>query len=142
MLGLVGAVVLVGARAATDNFYLIDRAQHLVYFHAKFLWFRRVRVLLEQANVYATSVESRKRVSRHGRSWGWETWWEERTVVIDRRGRLVPMSNWGRDTLWTANNEARAIATAMGCQGYESPEDSRLVVRMKDEAPAVSFTAR
>ncbi len=144
VLGLVGAaLVLVGARAVTDNFYLIDRAQHLVYFHAKFLWIRRVRLRLDRANAYAVSVQSRRRQRREwGSHWAWATWWEERVVVIDRRGRLVPMSNWAKDALWTANNQAKDIASALGCQWFESPQDGRLVVRMKDEAPVVSFAAR
>lgn len=138
-----GAFVLVGARAATDNFYLIDRARHVVYFHARFLWFRRVRLFLDRADVYAASVESRK---RRRQDWSfrfaWNTWWEERVVLIDRRGRLVPMSNWGKDTLWTANNDAKEIAAALGCQWFESPDDGRLVVRLNAGTPIVSFKAR
>jgi len=103
-----GAFVLVGARAATDNFYLIDRARHVVYFHARFLWFRRVRVLLDRADVYTASVES----------------------------------NWGRDALWTANNEAKQLAQTLACQWFESPDGGQLIVRMKGDTPVVSFKAR
>jgi len=138
-----GGFVLAGVRAATDNFYLIDRARHIVYFHVRFLWFRRVRALLTPADIYATSAQSKK-VVRGGAAhrWMWITYWLQRPVVIDRHGRVTPMADWQRDALWTANNQAKEIAQALGCQWLETPEQAQLVVRMKDGTPQISFRHR
>jgi hypothetical protein len=130
-----GAGVLLGLRWLTNNFYLIDRARHAVYFHAQFAGFRRVRLLLERQDIRAMAVEARYRQSKRG------NWWEHRAVLVDVRGRTVPLGNWEADALPAANTLARELATKLGCPSYEAPEDSRLVVRTDHARPEVTYVA-
>jgi hypothetical protein len=42
-----------------------------------------------------------------------------RAVLIDTRGRTVPMDNWTRDGLWASNNLATEIAKELSCPVYD-----------------------
>jgi hypothetical protein len=130
---IAGAGFLLGLRWLTNNFYLIDRTRHAVYFHFQFLGIRRVRLLLERPDIQAMAVETRHQQHR-GRAW-----WEHRAVLIDVRGRTVPLGDWESEALEVANHLARTLAAELGCRCHESPDDSRLVVRMEHGMPSVTY---
>lgn len=130
---IIGAALLLILRWLTDNFYLIDLTRHAVYLHSQFLRMRRVRLLLEHQDIFAMAVQTQLRRSRYS------SWWENRTVLVDTRGRIVPMSNWDKDALWSSNNRAEQIATELSCPCFTSPDRSRLVVRSDAGRPTVTY---
>jgi len=135
-LGVLGlAVILLGARYLTDNFYLVDTARHTIFYHAKFLSFRHVRLLLERNAIQAVATQTRRRRTRY------RSWWEQRVVLIGATGRILPMSNWRRDSLWEVNNDAVALAQSLGCPSYPAPDESKLVVTVKDGAVSATHVA-
>jgi len=122
-----------GLRWMTNNYYLVDPSRHAVFYHFQSLVFRSVRLLLEGKDIVATSVEARRRRSKH------RSWWEHRAVLIGADGRIVPMSNWHRDDVWAANNIARDLAKQLDCPSHEAAEESRLVVKVEHGSTSVSF---
>jgi len=130
MLCLAG--VLFTARYLTDNFYLVDPARHVVYYHFRFLFVRRVRLLFERRDLLGVSTQTRKRRTRYS------SWWEHRVVLIGTTGRVVPLDRWRRDALWRCNQEAAALATSLGCAWYEAQEGRRVIVTVKDGVASVA----
>jgi hypothetical protein len=121
ILGAAGALFFV-LRLLTDNFYLVDPSRHAVYLHAKFLFTRRVRRLLERQDIAGVAIEAQRRRSRY------RHWTEHRTVLIGRDGRHVPMSDFRKDGLWDANNLAISLGRQLEVPSYEAPDETRLVV--------------
>ena len=121
---------------ATDNYYLVDPAQHVVYSHFNMFFVRRVRRLLERPDILAITAQARPRRTRYGRSW-----WEQRAVIVTKRGRVVPITNWRRDALWDSNNTALELAKELDCQAHPAPEDSRLVVRSDHGVATIEFVS-
>jgi hypothetical protein len=121
------------ARRLTDNFYLIDPARHAVYYHFSCCFVRRVELLLERKDIAAATVESQIRKARYAR------WWVSRAVLVDERGRIVPVSDWERDGLQQANDTAQELAQQLGVPWHAAPEQGRLVVDAQNGAASVSF---
>jgi hypothetical protein len=128
----VGLAMLI-AKRLTDNFYLVDPSRHVVYYHAKFLSFRRVRLFLERQDILAVSTATRRCRSKR------RTWWEHRTVLIGRSGRIVPLANWAEDALEASNRRAKDLAGQLACPWHESPEECRLVVTMTNGVASVEL---
>jgi hypothetical protein len=127
------AVVLFAARALTNSFYLVDPARHVIYSHFQFLFIRRVRLLLERKDILGVSTEARQRRTRYS------SWWEQRVVLIGANGHVLPLGNWRRDALWVSNDAAQQLAKQIDCQWYEAPDNSQLLVKMKDGVASASF---
>lgn len=135
MIGLaIAAVAAAALWLLTDNFFLVDPAQHLVYLHSRVLFVRRVRRLLERPDILAITVQARPRRTRYGRSW-----WEQRTVIVTTSGRVVPIANWRRDALWESNNTALELGKQLGCAAHEAADGSRLVVRSRGGSATIEF---
>jgi hypothetical protein len=109
-------------RLFTDNFFLIDPSRHAVYLHAKFLFARRVRRLLERPDIAGVAIAAQRRRTRY------RHWTEHRAVLVGRDGRHVPMSDFHKDGLWDANNLAISLGRQLEVPSYEAPDETRLVV--------------
>src|SRR5207302_822684 len=113
-MALITSLVFFAIRLQTDNYYLVDRDAHRIFYHFKFLWFRSKRLLLERGDILAVTTVGRKTGSRSG------TWWEYRVVVVGAARRRVPVSNWRREGLGQCNAEAAKLARMLDCQYYKS----------------------
>jgi hypothetical protein len=122
------------ARRFTDNFYLLDPERQCLYYHFKFLGFRRIRLLLTRREVLGVTTEARKRSADGGASW-----WEHRLVVIGKGGRVVPLSDWRKEGLGRCNREGAERATLLACPFHPAPPRSDLVVRVKGGVASVRF---
>lgn len=132
-LAILAAVMFFALRYFTDNYYLVDPKQHLVYYHFKFLWFRRVHLLLRREDILAVSTRGRRQSSRRS------TWWEYRVVVIGANGHLVPFCDWERDALSKCNAEAERLGTMLGCQSHKSPPECELHFEVSNGSVSVDF---
>jgi hypothetical protein len=130
---LVGASILAVARLLTDNFYLVDPARHLVYYHFRFAFFRNVRLLLERKDITAVTTQAQYRRTRYS------SWWEYRVVLVDTRGNVLPLSNWRRDALWNCNNDASDLAKKLECEWHAAPDQSRLVISVQNGTTTTKF---
>ena len=130
---LIGAAILAVAWLVTDNFYLVDPARHLVYYHFRFAFFRNVRLLLERKDIVAVTTQAQHRQTRYS------SWWEYRVVLVDTQANVLPLSNWRRDALWNCNNEASDLAKKLECEWHEAPEQSRLVVSVQNGRTTTKF---
>jgi hypothetical protein len=141
--GLIGgALVFFALRLLTDNYYLIDPAMHAVYFHFDFFFVRHDRLLLEHKDIVGTAVETRRRYKRDwwSRSWlMYQEYWTYRAVLVDARGRAIPMSNWVPDDLWGSNNTARDLAKRLDCPWHEAADQTRLIVNTENGRATVAF---
>jgi hypothetical protein len=139
------AAALFGLRLMTDDFYLVDRQRHAVFFHAQFGLWRRVRLLIERKDIVTVSVQTRWRADPGDNlpldAEASHAWWEYRVVLIDSRGRIAPFGDWERDGLWASNNQARDLAQTLQCRCFEAPERSALVVTRVNGEVVVKFTA-
>jgi hypothetical protein len=143
-----GAAALFGLRLMTDDFYLVDKSRQAVVLRSQVGFWRRVRLIVERKDIVAVSVQTRWRTDSadYFFIWDWDTpasrtWWEQRVVLVDRRGRVVPFGDWARDSLWAANNEAREVATMLACRCFEMPEQAALVVTRSRGEVSVAFGA-
>lgn len=127
------AVVFFAARYFTGNYYLVDPKQHLVYYHFKFLWFRRVHLLLRREDILAVSTRGRRQSSRRS------TWWEYQVVVIGANGHVVPFCDWERDAPSRCNAEAERLGTMLGCQSHKSPPECELHFEVSNGSLSVGF---
>jgi len=127
------SVLFFVARYFTDNYYLVDPKQHLVYYHFKFLWFRRVHLLLRREDILAVSTRGRRQSSRS------ETWWEYQVVVIGANGHVVPFCDWERDALSECNAEVERLGSMLGCQSHKSPPECELRFEVSNGSVSVDF---
>ena len=119
------ATVLFTSQYLIDDFYLVEPLRHIIYYHSRFWFIRRVRLLLERRDILGVSTESRRRRQRTTYTW------EQRLVLIHVSGLIVPMGNWRRDQLRVFNQEASEIAKDLQCRWFAGPHASRLVVKVK-----------
>ena len=132
-LAILAAAVFFAARCFTDNYYLVDPKQHLVYYHFKFLWFRSVRLLLRREDILAVATRGRARSSRSS------TWWEYQVVLIGANGHGVPVRNWERETLGECNAEAERLGTMLGCPSHKSPRCHQLRYEITNGSASINF---
>jgi hypothetical protein len=66
---VVFALLCFVAHHFTDNYYLVDPKQHLVYYHFKFLWFRSIQLLLTREDIVVVATRGRQKSNRSS------TWW-------------------------------------------------------------------
>jgi hypothetical protein len=129
------AVAFFGLLLLTDNFYLIDPDRRRVLSHIRFGPFRRVAPVTGDHDILVVTTDSRFGWYGYGRWWSRPSSFDkspasqdQRVVLVTKQGRVVGMSNWRRDGLWTSNNEARDLAAELGCTYHEAPEQFRLSV--------------
>lgn len=115
----------------TDNYYLLDRERHQIFYHFKFLWFRRLRVLLRRKDVVAVAVQGRKQ--------GKGSYWEYRIGVVGNTGRWVALTEWQREPLEQCNKEAAKLAAMLGCMAYPAAPDCELVVRNGNGRVSIAY---
>jgi hypothetical protein len=127
------AAVFFAARYFTDNYYLVDPKQHLVYYHFKFLWFRTVRLLLRREDILAVATRGRARSSRSS------TWWEYQVVLIGANGHGVPVRNWEREAIDECNAEAERLGTLLGCPSHKSPRSCQLRYEITNGSVSINF---
>jgi hypothetical protein len=115
----------------TDNYYLLDRERHQIFYHFKFLWFRRLRVLLQRKDVVAVAVEGRKQ--------GKPSYWEYRIGVVGNTGRWVALADWQNEPLEASNTAAAKLAGMLGCKVYPASPDCELVVRKESGSVSIAY---
>jgi hypothetical protein len=130
---VLASVMFFVARYFTDNYYLVDPQQHLVYYHFKFLWFRSVRLALRREDILAVTTRGRKCSSRSS------SWWEYEVVLVGANGHLVPFSDSKREALDECNMQAERLARMLDCEAYSSPACCELDVEVIEGKVSVSF---
>jgi hypothetical protein len=130
---VVFALLCFVAHHFTDNYYLVDPKQHLVYYHFKFLCFRSVRLLLTREDIVAVATRGRQRSSRSS------TWWEYQLVVVGANGRIVPMRDWRRNALGKCNTEAERLGEMLDCPSHKSPQCRKLVIDETNGQVSLNF---
>ncbi len=120
-------------RYFTDNHYLVDPEYHCVYYHFKFLWHRRIRLLLASENITAVTTGSKKCSSKTS------SWWEYRVVLVSAQGKIEPLTNWKREKLDECNILASDLASKLQTQYISAPACCILCVSMVDGAPDIVF---
>lgn len=130
---VVVALLFFAARYFTDNYYLVDPEQHLVYYHFKFLWLRTIRLLLRREDILAVATRGRARSSRSS------TWWEYQVVVIGANGHVVPMRDWERDAIDKCNAEVERLGTMLGCSFHKSPSSCQLRYEITGGSVSINF---
>ena len=87
----------------------------------EFLWFHRVRLLLERKDIVALATQCRRAGGRAGH-------WEYRVALIGANGHRVGLTDWEEDAE-LCNDEAAKLATMLGCKADTAAPDSEMVVR-------------
>lgn len=108
----------------TDNYYLLDRERHQIFYHFKFLWFRRLRVFLQRKDVVAVTV----RVGKHA----------YRIGVIGVTGRWVALTEQQNEPLEARNQKAAKLAAMLGCEVYAAAPGCELVVRKENGRASIA----
>jgi hypothetical protein len=125
------AVVFFVAYCFTDNYYLLDRERHQVFYHFKFLWFRRLRLFLQRKDIVAVAVQGRKQ--------GRPTTWEYRIGVVGATGRWIALGEWQGKTLEDSNREAEHLAAMLGCKTYPAPPNCELALRRHEGGVTIAY---
>jgi hypothetical protein len=128
------AVVFFIAYWLTDNYYLLDRERHQVFYHFKFLWFRRLRLFLQRQDVVAVAVQGRKQEQRRQ-----PTTWEYRIGVVGATGRWIALSEWQSKSLEDSNREAENLAAMLECKAYPAPPSCELAVRRYQGGVTIAY---
>ena len=118
----------------TDNYYLLDRERHQILYRFKFLWFRRLRVLLQRKDVVAVAVQGRKSGQR-----GHSSSWEYRIGVVGNTGRWVALTEWQSEPLEPCNTEAAKLAAMLRCTAYPAAPSCELVVRKENGKVSIAY---
>jgi hypothetical protein len=108
----------------TDNYYLLDRERYQIFYHFKFLWFRRLRVFLQRKDVVGVTV----RVGKHA----------YRIGVIGATGRWVALTERQNEPLEARNREAAKLAAMLGCEVYAAAPGCELVVRKENGRASIA----
>ncbi|MCX6924366.1 MAG: hypothetical protein NT154_14300 [Verrucomicrobia bacterium] len=107
---LVVSLILLAWRFCSRNCYLLDPSRGGLIWQDQFLWFRRVRVVLERSEIAGVAAQGTECKSRLG------PYWSYRVVVERTAGADIPVSNWrpnGRDK---CKAEADKLAKLLGCR--------------------------
>ena len=107
---LVVSLILLAARLCSRHCYLLDPGRGCLIWHSQFLWFRRMRVVLERSEIAGVAAQGKEFKSRLG------SYWSYRVVVERTAGGEIPVSNWrpwGRDK---CKAEADKLAKLLGCR--------------------------
>ena len=107
---LVVSLILLAARLCSRHCYLLDPGRGCLIWHSQFLWFRRLRVVLERSEIAGVAAQGKEFKSRRG------PYWSYRVVVEKTAGGEIPVSNWrpwGRDK---CKAEADKLAGLLGCR--------------------------
>jgi len=136
---LLAALVLFAARWCTENYYLVDPKKHCVFYHFKFLWFRRTRLLLEHQDVLAVATQGHIRQIT-GR---FEDKWAYRVLVIGAGGQRAGVTTWrpGDDGLAESNAEGVRIARLLDCPVLNTPRHCEIRIRIEERAVPGTFTS-
>jgi hypothetical protein len=118
----------------TDNYYLLDRERHRIFYHFKFLWFRRLRLFLQRKDIVAVAVQGRKHGERNQ-----PTPWEYRIGVVGATGRWVALTDWQKKPLEPCNGEAAKLAAMLGCRAYAASPECELAVRKKGGNVSIAY---
>ena len=108
---LVLSLILLAARLCSRHCYLLDPGRGCLIWQSQFLWFRRMRVVLERREIAGVAAQGKEFRSRRG------SYWSYRVVVEKTAGGEIPVSNWrpwGRDK---CQAEADKLAELLGCRG-------------------------
>jgi hypothetical protein len=107
---LVVSLILLAGRFCSRTCYLLDPGRGCLIWHHRFLWFRRIRVVLERGEIAGVAAQGTEVKSRYG------PYWSYRVVVERTAGADIPVSNWrpyGRDK---CKAEADKLAKLLGCR--------------------------
>jgi hypothetical protein len=116
---LVVSVILLAARLCSRHCYLLDPGRGCLIWHSKFLWFRRIRVVLERKEIAGIAAQGKEFKGRH------RSYRAYRVVVETTAGSDIPVSNWrpwGREK---CKAEADKLAKLLGCRSsFALPEST------------------
>ena len=132
---LAGAGAVSAILSATKISYVVDPVRRTVCRHFKFLWIQRVTQVADSTSVVAATTQATWMTDESNQAHGFS----HRTVLIDRRGRILPLGVSRPDSLWQSNNEAEEVAKQLGCRFFRMPPESRLIVKKTGDRIDVSF---
>jgi hypothetical protein len=109
-IALAVSLILLAVRFCSRHCYLLDPSRGYLIWHSQFLWFRRMRVVLERREIAGIAAQGKEFKSRRG------SYWSYRVVVEKTAGGEISVSNWrpwGRDR---CKAEADKLASLLGCR--------------------------
>jgi len=107
---LVVSLILLAARLCSRHCYLLDPGRGCLIWQSQFLWFRRMRVVLERREIAGVAAQGKEFRSRRG------SYWSYRVVVEKAAGGEIPVSNWRRWGRDRCKAEADRLAKLLGCR--------------------------
>jgi hypothetical protein len=133
----IAAAILTFAFLATRicfrTFYLLDPERRSIFRGFRLGWINRVRLLLEQEEVFGLATEGRRFSTRSG------TYWAYRTVALTNNGNQEPLNDWKREQLQKSNDETARLAGILNCKSFSSPPESSPQFRMDPSGPIITF---
>ncbi len=116
--GVGGLVIFVSLYRNTDNYYIFDIPAERILYHFKFYSIRNITEMMKFSEVAAVTVDGKREHSKTS------VWWEYRTVIVDRRGQVFPMSDRAIDGFEKAFELAGQIAELTGAKFVEPEKEA------------------
>ena len=142
-LQLVLGTVLVAAgfvvlSLGTDSHYLVDPKAHVIYSVFVIFGRRRMRLVVQKKDMRAVTVQGFKRIEIRGQ-FSLRAWWEYRLVVVCANGKILPMSDWRRDSLRVYDRLANRLGKMLACNSQPGEKERLLKVEVRNDGVNLCF---
>lgn len=117
----------------TDNYYLVDPKEHIVYYHFKFLWIHSLRLAYKRNDINSVGTRGSLARSRYSTRWNYQV------VLIESNGKVVPFSDWEKESLYECEKAAADLGRSLGCKVYHCPPEHTLRIKNFKGAPHAIF---
>lgn len=98
----------------TDNYYILDVQNKRLLYHFKFFFVRKIIVQASFSEISSLTVGGHREKSED------EAWWEYRILMINNLGKIIPLSDFQKDSIEKQRQLAQLIARLTGADFVES----------------------
>ena len=122
----------------TDSHYLVDPKAHVIYSVFVVFGRRRMRLAVQKKDMRAVTVQGFKRIEITGQ-FSLRAWWEYRLVVVCANGKILPMSDWRRDSLRVYDRLANRLGKMLACNSQPGEKERLLKVEVRNDGVNLCF---
>lgn len=124
--GALATIVFALLYRFTDNFYILDIPRKRLLYRFEILAYKRVTLVRKFADIDALTVTGMEYRSKNG-----VPWWEYQTVMVDRRGEVIVLSDMKKNAFDESQELAKQIAGITGAN-YVEPAAKQLAEPVRD----------
>jgi hypothetical protein len=108
--GGIGLVLFVALYLNTDNYYVFDLANKMMFYHFRFFFYTRVELVANFADIHAVTTTGMQESDRY------DDYFTYRVQCVLNTGQMLYLSDETRENLEKQNNTAKKIAAITGAE--------------------------